>query len=185
VRIVAATHCDLEAMILEKRFRSDLYYRVNVFPIHVPPLRERPDDIPLLVQHFVQRATRQMRKTIDTIRSETMEALIRYRWPGNIRELENVIERAVILSPGPVLQLSPRDLKSRLTPGQNTDRHQTLEEVERNHILATLKESRWILSGPSGAATRLGLNRSTLYFRMKKLGISRSVDSSPSPQVPA
>src|SRR5271168_4905377 len=114
VRIVAATHCDLEGMILEKQFRSDLYYRLNVFPIHVPPLRERPDDIPLLVQHFVQQATRRMRKTIDTIPSETMEALIRYRWPGNIRELENVIERAVILSPGPVLRLSPKDLKSRI-----------------------------------------------------------------------
>ena len=177
VRIVAATHRDLEGMILEKQFRNDLYYRVNVFPIHVPPLRERPEDIPLLVQHFVQQATRRMRKTIDTIPSETVEALIRYRWPGNIRELENVIERAVILSTGPVLQLSPGDLKSRITPGQNTDRHQTLEEVERNHILRTLKETRWILSGPSGAASRLGLNRSTLYFRMKKLGIARSVDS--------
>jgi formate hydrogenlyase transcriptional activator len=178
VRIVAATHRDLEGMILEKLFRSDLYYRLNVFPIHVPPLRERPEDIPFLAQHFVQQATRRMRKTIDTIPSETVEALIRYRWPGNIRELENVIERAVILSPGPVLRLSPRDLKSRITPGQNTDRHQTLEEVERNHILMTLKETRWVLSGPNGAASRLGLNRSTLYFRMKKLGIYRSLSAS-------
>jgi formate hydrogenlyase transcriptional activator len=181
LRIVAATHRDLEGMILERQFRSDLYYRLNVLPIHVPPLRERPEDIPLLVQHFVQQATRRMRKTIDTIPSETVEALIRYRWPGNIRELENVIERAVILSPGPVLRLSPRDLKSRLTPGQNTDRHQTLQEVERNHILATLKETQWVLSGPNGAAGRLGLNRSTLHFRMKRLGISRSVDSCPNP----
>jgi formate hydrogenlyase transcriptional activator len=178
VRMVAATHRDLEGMILEKQFRSDLYYRLNVFPIQVPPLRERPEDIPLLVQHFVQQATRRMRKTIDTVLSETMEALILYRWPGNIRELENVIERAVILSPGPVLRLSPRDLKSRITPGQNPDRHQTLEEVERNHILKTLKETSWVLSGPSGAAARLGLNRSTLYFRMKKLGIDRTVDAS-------
>jgi formate hydrogenlyase transcriptional activator len=177
VRIVAATHRDLEGMILEKQFRSDLYYRLNVFPVHVPPLRERPEDIPLLVQHFVQQATRRMRKTIDTIPSETMEALIHFRWPGNIRELENVIERAVILSPGHVLRLSPRDLKSRIAPGQNPDRHQTLEEVERSHILKTLKETSWVLSGPSGAAARLGLNRSTLYFRMKKLGIVRSVDS--------
>jgi formate hydrogenlyase transcriptional activator len=182
VRIVAATHRDLEGMILEKQFRSDLYYRVNVFPIHVPPLRERPEDIPLLVQHFVQQATRRMHKTIHTIPSDTVEALIRYRWPGNIRELENVIERAVILSPGPVLRLSPRDLKSRITPGDNTDRHQTLEEVERNHIVKTLKETSWVLSGPSGAAARLGLNRSTLYFRMKKLGIARSVDSYSDPQ---
>jgi formate hydrogenlyase transcriptional activator len=177
VRIVAATHRDLEGMILEKQFRSDLYYRVNVFPIHVPPLRERTEDIPLLVQHFVQQAARRMHKTIDTIPSETVEALIQYRWPGNIRELENVIERAVILSPGPVLRLSPRDLKSRITPGDNTDRHQTLEEVERNHILKTLKETSWVLSGRGGAAARLGLNRSTLYFRMKKLGIARSLDS--------
>jgi formate hydrogenlyase transcriptional activator len=176
VRIVAATHRDLEGMILERQFRSDLYYRVNVFPIHVPPLRERPEDIPLLVWHFVQQATRRMRKTIDTIPPETMDGLMRYRWPGNIRELENVIERAVILSPGPVLRLSPQDLKSRLTPGQNPARQLTLAEVERNHILATLKETRWILSGPNGAAGRLGLNRTTLHFRMKKLGISRSTD---------
>jgi formate hydrogenlyase transcriptional activator len=184
VRIVAATHRDLEGMILEKQFRSDLYYRVNVVPIHIPPLRERPEDIPLLVQHFVQQATRRMRKTIDTIPSETVDALIRYRWPGNIRELENVIERAVILSPGRVLRLSPRDLRSRIMPGQNTERHQTLEEVERNHILKTLKDTKWVLSGPSGAAARLGLNRSTLYFRMKKLGIFRSIEpSSESPKV--
>ena len=182
VRIVAATHRDLEGMILEKQFRSDLYYRVNVFPIRVPPLRERPEDIPLLVEHFVQEATRRMHKTIDTIPSETVDALIQYRWPGNIRELENVIERAVILSPGPVLRLSHRDLKSRVMPGQGIDRNQTLEEVERNHILATLKETRWVLSGPNGAATRLGLNRSTLYFRMKKLGIVRSVDARRGPQ---
>ena len=180
--MVAATHRDLEGMILEKQFRSDLYYRLNVFPIHVPPLRERPEDIPLLLHHFVQQASRRMRKTIDTISSETMEALIHFRWPGNIRELENVIERAVILSPGPVLRLSPRDLKSRITPDQNTDQHQTLEEVERNHILKTLKETRWVLSGPSGAAARLGLNRSTLYFRMNRLGIVRSVDSCSDPQ---
>jgi formate hydrogenlyase transcriptional activator len=182
VRMVAATHRDLEGMILEKQFRSDLYYRLNVFPIQLPPLRERPEDIPLLAHHFVQQATRRMRKTIDTVRPETMEALIHYRWPGNIRELENVIERAVILSPGPVLRLSPRDLKSRITPGQTTDRHQTLEEVERNYILKTLKETRWVLSGPGGAAARLGLNRSTLHFRMKKLGIVRSVDSYSDPQ---
>src|ERR1700752_1851485 len=177
VRFVAATHRDLEGMMLEKLFRSDLYYRLNVFPIHVPPLRERPEDIPLLAHHFVQQATRRTRKTIDTIPSETMEALIRYPWPGNIRELENVTERAVILSPGPMLRLSPRDLNSRVPPDQRADRQQTLEEVERNHILATLKETRWVLSGPRGAAIRLGLNRSTLYFRMKKLGITRSVES--------
>jgi formate hydrogenlyase transcriptional activator len=132
VRIVAATHRDLAEMILEKQFRSDLHYRLNVFPIHVPPLRERPEDIPLLVNHFVQEATPRMHKTIDTIPSETVEALIRYQWPGNIRELENVIERAVILSPGPVLRLSHQDLKSRIMSGQNTSHPQTLKEVERN-----------------------------------------------------
>ncbi|MFZ0520222.1 MAG: sigma 54-interacting transcriptional regulator [Candidatus Acidiferrales bacterium] len=178
VRIVAATHRDLEEMILEKQFRSDLYYRLNVFPIHVPPLRERPEDIPLLAQHFVQQASRRTHKAIDTIPSETMEALIRHRWPGNIRELENVIERAVILTQGPVLRLSQRDLNTRIAPGQNMERYRTLEEVERNHILATLKETRWVLSGPNGAASRLGLNRSTLYFRMKKLGIYRSLNAS-------
>jgi formate hydrogenlyase transcriptional activator len=182
VRIVAATHRDLEGMILDKQFRSDLYYRLNVFPIQVPPLWERREDIPLLVHHFVRRAARRMRRVIDTIPSETMEALIHYRWPGNIRELENIIERAVILSPGPVLQLSLRDLKSRLAPGQNTDRHQTLEEVERNHILKTLKDTSWVLAGAAGAAARLGLNRSTLYFRMKRLGIVRSVEPCSDPQ---
>src|ERR1700747_2471676 len=177
VRVVAATHRDLEEMILEKQFRSDLYYRLNVVPISIPPLRERPEDIPLLVHHFVREAARRMNKTIDTIPPDTMDALTDYQWPGNIRELENVAERAEILSPGPVLRLSPRDLKSRVPPDQSADRYQTLEEVERNHILMTLKETRWVLSGPSGAASRLGLNRSTLYFRMKKLGITRSVES--------
>jgi len=182
IRIVAATHRDLEGMILEKLFRSDLYYRLNVFPIHVPPLRERSEDIPVLVRHFVLQATRRMRKRIDTIPSGTMEALIQYRWPGNIRELENVIERAVILSPGPVLRLSLRDLNPRVRLDQSVDCNQTLEEVERNHILRTLEETRWIVSGPSGAASRLGLNRSTLYFRMKKLGIARNAGSSSDPQ---
>jgi formate hydrogenlyase transcriptional activator len=178
VRVVAATHRDLEGMILEKEFRSDLYYRLNVVPIFLPPLRKRPEDIPLLVQHFVQRFASKVGKTIDIISSDTMEALRRHAWPGNIRELENVIERAVILSPGSVLRISNQDLSTRIVSGRNADRPQTLEEVERNHILITLKETRWILSGPSGAAARLGLNRSTLYFRMKKLGIVRSVNAS-------
>jgi formate hydrogenlyase transcriptional activator len=178
VRVVAATHRDLEGMILEKQFRSDLYYRLNVVPIFLPALRERPEDIPLLVQHFVQKFARKVGNTIDMIPSGTMDALRRHPWPGNIRELENVIERAMILSPGPVLRISHNDLSSRIAPGQNTDRAQTLEEVARNHILTVLKETRWILSGPGGAAERLGLNRSTLYFRMKKLGIARSLDTS-------
>jgi len=173
VRVVAATHRDLEEMILKKQFRSDLYYRLNVFPISIPPLRERPEDIPLLVRHFMEQASRRMNKAIDSIPSGTMEALTQYRWPGNIRELENVIERAVILSTGSVLQVPIRALHSRIAPGQGSERLETLADVEREHIRATLKETRWVLSGPRGAATRLGMKRSTLYFRMKKLGIVR------------
>jgi formate hydrogenlyase transcriptional activator len=177
IRVIAATHRDLEGMILEKQFRSDLFYRLNVVPIFLPPLRERPEDIPPLVLHFVRQFARRMGKTIDIIPPGTMDALRRYPWPGNIRELENVIERAIILSSGPLLRVSHQDLRTRIATGHNADRLQTLEEVERNHILKTLKETRWALSGPSGAAARLGLNRSTLYFRMKKLGIARSVDA--------
>jgi formate hydrogenlyase transcriptional activator len=173
VRVVAATHRDLEGMIAEGQFRSDLYYRLNVFPIFIPPLRERPEDIPLLVQHFVEAAAQKMNKRIDTIPSRTMEALVEYRWPGNIRELENVIERAVILSTGSVLHVPYRDLQSGVTPGHDGKKPQTLADVEREHIRTILKETRWVLSGPRGAATRLGVNRSTLYFRMKKLGIVR------------
>jgi formate hydrogenlyase transcriptional activator len=180
VRVVAATHRDLEGMVAAKQFRSDLYYRLNVFPVTIPPLRERPEDIPLLVRHFVQQAAEKMNKSIDRIPSEIVEALTEYPWPGNIRELENVIERAVILSPGAVLRVPIRDLRTRIVAGNNHDRTQTLEEVERTHILTTLKETRWILSGPRGAATRLGLNRATLYFRMKKLGIMRPGTEPPS-----
>ena len=172
-RLIAATNRDLAAMVEEQKFRSDLFYRLNVFPIRVPPLRERPADLPLLVRHFAQHFARRMKRTIETIPAEAMDALIRYRWPGNIRELENLIERAVILSPGPVLQVPLRDLDSRTNPGQVNERLQTLEDVERAHILMTLRETRWVLSGPNGAARRLGMNRSTLQFRMKKLGIVR------------
>jgi formate hydrogenlyase transcriptional activator len=174
VRVVAATHRNLQEMILEKQFRSDLYYRLNVFPISIPPLRKRRGDIPLLVRYFVQQAARRMNKVIDTVPRETMDALTQYQWPGNIRELENVIERAVILSPGPVLRAPIRDLHTRFAPLHNHERSETLEEIERKHILTTLKETRWVLSGPRGAATRLGVHRGTLYFRMKKLGIVRS-----------
>jgi formate hydrogenlyase transcriptional activator len=173
VRIVAATHRDLEGMILKGEFRSDLYYRLNVFPISIPPLRERPEDIPLLVEHFVQEAARKLTKTIDAIPSDTMAALTDYQWPGNIRELENVIERAVILSRGSILRVPHRDLQSRVTAGHSSEKLETLADVEREHIRAVLKQTRWVLSGPSGAAARLGMNRSTLHFRMKKLGIVR------------
>ncbi len=174
VRLVAATNRDLGDMVQRNEFRSDLYYRLNVFPIHVPPLRERQEDIPLLVHHFVQHFARRMNRAIDTIPSETMQALIRYSWPGNIRELQNVIERAVILSPGPELQVPLPDLNIRTIPVRDNGKCQTLEQAERKHILATLNETKWVLSGPRGAATRLGMNRSTLQFRMKKLGIVRT-----------
>ena len=172
-RLIAATNRDLSAMVEEQKFRSDLFYRLNVFPVRVPALRERAEDIPMLVRHFVQHFARRMKRTIETIPSQTMETLIRYPWPGNIRELENLIERAVILSPGPVLRVPLTDFDSRTTAGQVNGKHQTLEDAERAHILATLKETRWVLSGPNGAATHLGMNRSTLQFRMKRLGIAR------------
>jgi len=173
VRLVAATNRDLDGMIAQEQFRTDLYYRLNVFPIEIPPLRERPEDIPLLVGHFVQHFARRMNKTIETIPSETMQALTRYGWPGNIRELQNLIERAVILSPDPVLQVPLRELNIRPMPARDGAKPQTLEEAERAHILSTVKETRWVVSGPKGAAARLGMNRSTLYFRMRKLGIVR------------
>ena len=173
VRLVAATHRDLGSMMAEKQFRSDLYYRLNVFPIDVPPLRERSEDIPLLVGHFVQQFAGRMGRTIETIPEETMDALMGYAWPGNIRELQNLIERAVILSTGTELRVPLRDLHTHTTTCQVSRNHGTLEEAERAHILATVKETKWVLSGPKGAATRLGLNRSTLQFRMKKLGIAR------------
>jgi formate hydrogenlyase transcriptional activator len=173
IRLVAATNRDLAGMVERNEFRADLYYRLNVFPIHLPPLRERSEDIPLLVRHFVQHFARRMGKTIETIPADTMDALTRYVWPGNIRELQNLMERAVIRSPGPVLQFRLRDLNIGAIPPQNGRTYQTLEQAEHAHILATLKETKWVLSGPRGAATRLGMNRSTLQFRMKKLGIRR------------
>jgi formate hydrogenlyase transcriptional activator len=141
--------------------------------VQVPPLRERPEDIPLLVQHFTAQYARQMQRTIDSIPSATMDALLRYPWPGNIRELQNCIERAVILSPGPVLRVPLDDLRSGALPSPEREKLQTLEASDRALILATLKETKWVLAGPKGAAVRLGLNRSTLAFRMKKLGIVR------------
>ncbi|MCU1287244.1 MAG: transcriptional regulator, NifA subfamily, Fis Family [Acidobacteriales bacterium] len=174
-RLIAATNRDLESLVHEHQFRSDLFYRLNVFPVHVPPLRERPEDIPLLVRHFVQHLGRRMNKSIETIPSKTMEALCRYRWPGNVRELENVIERAVILSSGSELQVSLREFQNLSSRGPNGGKHKTLKEAERAHILATLKETKWVLGGPRGAAASLAMNRSTLQFRMKKLGIVRGV----------
>jgi DNA-binding NtrC family response regulator len=172
-RLIAATNRELRKMVEQRKFREDLFYRLNVFPINVPALRERSEDIPLLVNHFVQRFARRMNRTIETIPAETMAALTRYPWPGNIRELQNLIERAVILSHGPVLQIPLRDLDNRIALRRDNGTDQTLEEAQRAHILAILNETRWVLGGARGAAARLGINRSTLQFRLKKLGIVR------------
>jgi DNA-binding NtrC family response regulator len=172
-RLIAATNRELRKMVEQQKFREDLFYRLNVFPIDVPALRERSEDIPLLVHHFARRFARRMNRTIETIPAETMAALTRYPWPGNIRELQNLIERAVIVSHGPVLQVPLQDLDNRTSPRGDNGKDQTLEAAERAHILAILKETRWVLAGPRGAAARLGMNRSTLQFRLKKLGIVR------------
>ena len=170
-RLVAATNADLHRMVAEKRFRSDLYYRLNVIPILIPPLRERPEDIPSLVRYFVQKYSRLRKKEIRSVPFEVMTALERYHWPGNIRELENLIERAVILSRGPELRVSLDELKPPAEAAPHSAN--TLEEAERDHILKVLKETKWVVGGPSGAAARLGMNRTTLQFRMKKLNITR------------
>ena len=170
-RLIAATNRDLCEMVQEQEFRSDLFYRLNVFPIRVPALRERVVDIPLLVRHFVKHFAKRMNKVIDTIPSEAMNALIQYSWPGNIRELQNFIERAVILTSGPVLRISLHDLPKRIVPSSTKSEFKTIAETERDLILETLKRTKWVIAGRNGAAERLGMNRSTLRFRMNKLGI--------------
>ncbi|MFI5224212.1 MAG: sigma-54 interaction domain-containing protein, partial [Nitrospirales bacterium] len=172
VRILAATNRDLSQMVEEQKFRSDLYYRLKVFPITVPPLRDRPEDIPLLVRHFAQKLALRMKKRIETIPSEAMKALQAYHWPGNVRELENFIERAVILTQGSDLVVSLSELKR--TPGHVTNSGATtLEHADREHILKAIRESYWIIGGPVGAAAKLGMKRTTLQSKMQKLGISR------------
>ena len=171
VRLVAATNRDLTEMVKRGEFRSDLYYRLNVFPITLPPLRARREDIPDLVQHFVGIYGRRMGKQIERVPAETMSAFTSYEWPGNIRELQNFIERSVILSDGTVLCPPLAELKQ--SAGAESQGATTLQDAERDHILKILKQTRWVVSGPSGAAARLGMKRSTLYFRMQKLGISR------------
>ena len=177
-RLIAATNRDLKTMVDDQKFRSDLFYRLNVFPIRVPPLRDRKEDIPLLVRHFVQEFSRRNNRAIDTIPSEAMEAIIRYPWPGNIRELQNVVERAVIISRGPVLAVPISELDSDITPTPDTRSNETLQdtlnETERTQIMRALEEANWVISGSQGAAARLGMKRSTLQLRMQKLGIRLS-----------
>ena len=178
VRLVAATNRDLDTMVANREFRSDLFYRLNVFPIIAPPLRERVEDVPLLVRYFAQRLSRRMNKRIENIPEESMKAMMKYRWPGNIRELENFIERAVILTKGTTLNAPVWELELE-TPATTVDgsgdaKPSTMEDAEREHILNTLRATGWTISGPKGAATLLGMKRTTLQSRMKKLGITRS-----------
>jgi formate hydrogenlyase transcriptional activator len=180
-RLIAATNRDLEEMVDAQTFRSDLFYRLNVFPVRVPSLRERPEDIPLLVRHFVRQFSRKNQRRIESIPSETMDALVQYHWPGNVRELQNVIERAVIVSQGSVLRVPIADLKPRpasivrprrqaAATGQSL--RETLDETERQRILNALERANWVVAGPNGAAALLKMKRSTLQFRMRKLDIN-------------
>jgi transcriptional regulator with GAF, ATPase, and Fis domain len=176
VRIVATTNRNLEEEVRKGRFRQDLYYRINVFPLTVPPLRQRKEDIPLLVKVFTERYAKEFRKEITAIPKETMKALQDYDWPGNVREMENVIERAVILCSGQVLQLADKLQSSVLS---QTTGLRTMEETERDQILKTLSETRWRINGKKGAASILGLHPSTLRARMQKLGIRRPEINTP------
>jgi formate hydrogenlyase transcriptional activator len=169
VRVIAATNQNLEAMVEERKFRADLYYRLNIFPITLPPLREREDDIPLLVAHFVRKFAERVGKSIDSIPDDVMEALQQHHWPGNIRELQNFIERSLIMATGRVLRPS----LEALNPPQAQPPARTLADAERVHILATLRETNGVVGGAGGAAARLGLPRTTLIAKMQKLGLSK------------
>jgi formate hydrogenlyase transcriptional activator len=175
VRMIAATNVDLALKVAENQFRSDLYYRLNVFPVIIPPLRERREDIPLLARYFAQKHARRMKKQIDSIAAKAMTGLTEYHWPGNVRELENFIERSVILSRGTELQIPLAELKQRtkLAPRAQSDGFATLENAEREHIVRALGETNWVIGGPMGAAARLGMKRTTLQSRMIKLRITR------------
>ena len=171
IRLIAATNQNLEQMVQEKRFRSDLYYRLKVFPITLPPLRERSEDVPRLVHYFIEKYSRRLNKQIETIPPEALRALSKWPWPGNIRELENFIERSVILTKGPALNVPISELK--LPSEASSEAPLSLEHADREHILKVLREAKGVVGGPQGAAARLGLKRTTLNFKMRKLGISR------------
>jgi formate hydrogenlyase transcriptional activator len=176
VRIVAATNQDLAQMVRERKFRADLFYRLNVFPITIPPLRERAEDIPLLVRYFVNKFSSRMNKSIDVIPDAVMDTLRQRDWPGNIRELQNVIERAVIMSPAAALQLPTEEVRMPVpidAPREAPRAFRTLAEAERAHIVEALRQARGVVGGRNGAAVRLGLARATLIFRMRKLGITQ------------
>jgi len=177
VRLIAATHRDLSAMVKQTTFREDLYYRLKVFPINVPPLRQRTEDIPRLVSYFTDLFVRRMNKDVDTIPSETMEALVKYRWPGNVRELRNFIERAVILSPHTVLRAPVSELEPFTAPARSDLPMTGLEELERDHIVHVLEASKWVVGGRNGAAERLGMKRTSLVYKMRKLRIIRPATS--------
>ena len=171
VRLVAATNRDLGEMVAARTFRNDLYYRLRVFPLLMPPLRQRQEDIPALVRYFVEKHARRLNRAVESIPAETLDFLVHYPWPGNIRELENLIERAVIVSPGPVLRVPLTDLKPLAEPAAE---HLTLRAAERDHILRALEATNWVLAGPRGAAARLGMKRTTLQSKMRKLGVKKS-----------
>ena len=182
VRLVAATHRDLKQMVAEKQFRSDLYFRLNIFPVSVPPLRERREDIPPLVKFFAEDCVRRINRRVKTIPANTIRVLGAYDWPGNVRELQNFIERAVILSPGSELRAPLEDLDWSNRASQSQP--ETLAQAERGHILKALKETGWVVGGPGGAARKLGLKRTTLIGKIRKMGILRSTEAvlSPAPQ---
>jgi len=181
VRIIAATNQDLHALVTERKFRQDLFYRLNVFPLHIPPLRERSEDIPLIAQHLLDRHATAQKKAIKGLTGEALEALVRYRWPGNIRELQNVIERGVVLSKGTILKLGvdllPIEGPDTGVPGSIAEgkSSESLEEIQRQHILRVLKRTGWVISGPTGAGAILDLHPNTLRSLMNRLGIRRAL----------
>jgi formate hydrogenlyase transcriptional activator len=172
VRLIAATNRDLVRAVEEKEFRGDLFYRLHVFPLHLPALRDRREDIPMLIRHFVEKCAARLHKRIDVVPDEVVQAMMRWRWPGNIRELENFVERSVILSEGNRLSPPLDELRGEISR-QPSESEGTLRDKEREHIIEILRQTRGALSGPAGAAARLGLKRTTLQYKMQRLGINR------------